>query len=199
MDRRDPQLILASASPRRAALLAQLKLTFRVLPSDVDEVPRAGESADALVQRLAVAKAMASALKTDQRVPTLGADTVVQCDGVTLGKPVDRADALAMLTRLSGRSHDVHTAVALVRRGQVAARLNVSRVYFRHISLREAEAYWASGEPNDKAGGYGIQGIGGIFVSRIEGSFSAIAGLPLAETEALLHTFGVDTWQYRGA
>jgi nucleoside triphosphate pyrophosphatase len=199
MDRAEPQLILASASPRRAALLAQLKLTFRVLSSELDEVPRAGESADALVQRLAVAKASTSALQTDQRVPTLGADTVVVCDGVTLGKPRDRADGLAMLAHLSDRSHDVFTAVALVQHARVAVRLSVSRVYFRRISPREAAAYWDSGEPCDKAGGYGIQGIGGIFIRRIEGSFSAIAGLPLAETEALLHTFGVDTWQYRGA
>jgi septum formation protein len=194
-----PQLVLASASPRRAALLAQLQLTFRVLPSELDETPHPGESADTLVKRLAVAKASTSALQTDQRVPTLGADTVVVCDGMLLGKPQDRTDGLAMLARLSGRSHDVHTAVALVQRAQTAVRLTISRVYFRDISLREAQAYWASGEPLDKAGGYGIQGIGGIFVRRIEGSFSAIAGLPLAETEALLHTFGVDTWQYRGA
>lgn len=194
-----PQLILASASPRRAALLAQLRLVFRVLPSDVDETPRPNEPAAILVERLALAKARASALTTDQRVPTLGADTVVVCDGVTLGKPIDRADGLEMLAHLSGRAHEVHTAVALVQHDQVAVSRSLSRVYFREISRHEAAAYWASGEPHDKAGGYGIQGIGGIFIRRIEGSFSGIAGLPLAETEALLNTFGVDTWQYRGA
>lgn len=194
-----PQLILASASPRRAALLAQLRLVFRVLPTNVDETPRPHEPVVSLVERLALAKARASALTTDQRVPTLGADTVVVCDGVTLGKPNDRADWLEMLQRLSGRWHEVHTAVALVQRDRAAVRLSLSRVHFREISPREAAAYWASGEPCDKAGGYGIQGIGGIFVRRIEGSFSGIAGLPLAETEALLNTFGVDTWQYRGA
>jgi septum formation protein len=194
-----PQLILASASPRRAALLAQLRLVFQVLPTDVDETPRPNEPAATLVERLALAKARASALTTDQRVPTLGADTVVVCDGVTLGKPIDRAAGLEMLERLSGRCHQVHTAVALVQHDRVAVCLSLSHVYFREISRREAEAYWASGEPHDKAGGYGIQGIGGIFVRRIEGSFSGIAGLPLAETEALLDTFGVDTWQYRGA
>jgi len=123
----------------------------------------------------------------------------VVCDGTTLGKPHDRAEGLAMLARLSGRTHDVVTAVALVHGAREAVRVAYSRVHFRHISEPEADAYWVTGEPLDKAGGYGIQGIGGIFVRRIEGSFSAIAGLPLAETEALLRTFGVNTWQYRGA
>ena len=104
-----------------------------------------------------------------------------------------------MLAQLSGRAHDVFTAIAVVQGAREAVRLCVSRVFFRHIGEREAAAYWATGEPRDKAGGYGIQGIGGIFVRRIEGSFSGIAGLPLAETEALLQTFGVNTWQYRGA
>ena len=199
MTEQDVQLILASRSPRRAALLTQLGLHFRVLASSIDESGRAGESAAALVQRLAEDKARATAARGDYGVPVLGADTLVVSGAMTLGKPVDRTDGLAMLARLSGRSHEVLTAVALVLGARTEVRVSLSRVYFRQITRREAEAYWETGEPLDKAGGYGIQGIGGIFARRIEGSFSGIAGLPLAETEALLQTFGVNTWQYRGA
>lgn len=195
----NPQLILASASPRRAALLTQLGLKFLVVPSTVDESSPADEPIAAVVQRLAVAKAHATAARGYQHLPVLGADTLVACDGVTLSKPVSRDDGLAMLAQLSGRGHDVLTAVAVTLAQRTEVRLSVSRVYFRQISLREAEKYWATGEATDKAGGYGIQGIGGIFARRIEGSFSGIAGLPLAETEALLQSFGVNTWQYRGA
>jgi septum formation protein len=195
----DVQLILASASPRRAALLTQLGLQFRIVASAIDESARADEPVAALVARLAVEKAHATAARGHLRLPVLGADTLVVCDGVTLGKPVDREEGLAMLARLSGRSHDVLTAVAVVQQQRIEVLLTQSCVYFRHIAKREAERYWATGEPLDKAGGYGIQGIGGIFARRIEGSFSGIAGLPLAETEALLQTFGVNTWQYRGA
>jgi septum formation protein len=174
-------------------------LAFRVVVSAVDETVQPGEAADALVTRLALAKARAVAALGDGSLPVLGADTTVVSDSMILEKPVDRVDGLAMLARLSGRSHDVLTAVAVTRGSRTDVRLSASRVYFRQISRREAETYWATGEPLDKAGGYGIQGIGGIFISRIEGSFSGVAGLPLAETEALLHTFGVNTWQYRGA
>jgi septum formation protein len=198
-----PQLILASASPRRAALLRQLGLHFVIQPSDLDETPLAGESAEAMVRRLALAKARAAAAANAAHasadLPALGADTTVVCDGAMLGKPIDRADGLAMLAQLSGRRHDVLTAIALVHGDRVEVAMSISRVFFRHVHESEAAAYWATGEPRDKAGGYGIQGIGGIFVRRIEGSFSGIAGLPLAETEALLQTFGVNTWQYRGA
>jgi len=193
------QLILASASPRRAAMLAQLGLKFRIVASTIDESSHADESVAALVQRLAVEKARATAARGFRSLPVLGADTLVVCDGMTLGKPVDREEGLAMLAHLSGRAHDVLTAVAVVRQERVEVQLTRSRVYFRHIDMREAERYWATGEPQDKAGGYGIQGIGGIFARRIEGSFTGIAGLPLAETEALLQSFGVNTWQYRGA
>jgi septum formation protein len=195
----DVQLILASASPRRAALLAQLGLKFRIVASEVDESSRGDESVAALVQRLAVEKARATSARGHRSLPVLGADTLVVCDGITLGKPANRSDGLAMLARLSGRAHDVVTAVAVVQQDRCEVQLTESRVYFRHIGLHEAERYWATGEPLDKAGGYGIQGIGGIFARRIEGSFSGIAGLPLAETEALLQSFGVNTWQYRGA
>jgi septum formation protein len=194
---RKPQLVLASASPRRAALLSQLGLAFTVNAGDIDETRRPGEAVDDMVQRLALTKAEAAA--RGETLPVLGADTVVVVDGMVLGKPADRVEGLWMLTRLSGRAHEVLTAIALVHGRRCEVRLSRSVVTFRPISAAEAEAYWASGEPRDKAGGYGIQGIGGIFAERIEGSYSGIVGLPLAETEALLQAFGVDTWQYRDA
>ena len=194
---RKPQLVLASASPRRAALLSQLGLAFTVNAGDIDEARRPGEAVEEMVRRLALTKAEAAA--SGETLPVLGADTVVVVDGTVLGKPADRAEGLRMLTRLSGRAHEVLTAIALVHGRRSEVRLSRSVVTFRPISAAEAEAYWASGEPRDKAGGYGIQGIGGIFAERIEGSYSGIVGLPLAETEALLQAFGVDTWQYRDA
>lgn len=194
---RKPQLVLASASPRRAALLSQLGLVFTVNAGDIDETRRPGEAAAEMVRRLALTKAEAAA--RGETLPVLGADTEVVVDGTVLGKPADRAEGLRMLTQLSGRAHEVLTAVALVHGSRREVRLSRSVVTFRAISAAEAEAYWASGEPRDKAGGYGIQGIGGIFAERIEGSYSGIVGLPLAETEALLQAFGVDTWQYRDA
>lgn len=194
---RKPQLVLASASPRRAALLSQLGLAFTVNAGDIDETRRPGEAVEDMVQRLALTKAEAAA--RGETLPVLGADTVVVVDGTVLGKPADRVEGLWMLTQLSGRAHEVLTAIALVHGRRCEVRLSRSVVTFRPISAAEAEAYWASGEPRDKAGGYGIQGIGGIFAERIEGSYSGIVGLPLAETEALLQAFGVDTWQYRDA
>lgn len=194
---RPEQLILASASPRRAALLAQLGLVFAIQALDIDEARRPGESAEDMVRRLAWTKADTAARAAS--IPVLGADTVVAVDGTLLGKPADRREGLEMLTLLSGRSHDVLTAVAAVSGTRSEVVLSRSCVTFRAISRGEAEAYWVTGEPNDKAGGYGIQGIGGIFAERIEGSYSGIVGLPLAETEALLQAFGVDTWQYRCA
>lgn len=196
MRERTPQLVLASASPRRAELLTQLGLVFTVNGQDIDESRRSDETVVAMVERLALTKARLVA--RGETLPVLGADTIVVVDDVPLGKPVDRTDGLSMLARLSGRGHDVLTAVALVQDSRAEVRLSRSRVFFREISQREAQAYWSSAEPRDKAGGYGIQGIGGIFAQRIEGSYSGIVGLPLAETEALLQAFGVDTWRYRG-
>jgi len=194
---RVPQLVLASASPRRAALLTQLAIAFAVKPTDVDEARLAGESIDAMVRRLALAKATAAA--HGESLPVLGADTAVTLDGEMLGKPTDRTEGIGMLLRLSGRTHDVLTAIALVQRARAEVRVSHSRVSFRAIDAAEATRYWDSGEACDKAGGYGIQGIGGIFAERIEGSYSGIVGLPLAETDALLQAFGVDTWRYRRA
>ncbi len=194
---RSAQLILASASPRRAELLTQLGLTFTVKALDIDEARRPGETVEDMVQRLAATKADTAA--RGETLPVLGADTAVMIDDVLLGKPADRIEGLHMLSLLSGRTHQVLTAIAVVHGGRSESRMSRSRVTFREITRAEAETYWATGEPRDKAGGYGIQGIGGIFAKRIEGSYSGIVGLPLAETEALLQAFGVDTWQYRDA
>jgi septum formation protein len=194
---RVPQLVLASASPRRAALLTQLGYVFTVKATDVDETRHAGEPVEAMVRRLALAKAMAAA--RGESLPVLGADTAVALDGEVLGKPTDRAEGMRMLALLSAHTHDVLTAIALVHGSRTEVRVARSRVAFRTIAATEAQRYWDSGEPRDKAGGYGIQGIGGIFAERIEGSYSGIVGLPLAETDALLQAFGVDTWRYRGA
>lgn len=194
---RDPQLVLASASPRRAALLTQLGFAFVVKPADVDETRLDGESVDAMVRRLALAKAHVAA--RGETLPVLGADTAVTLDGALLGKPADRTEGMRMLSTLSLRTHEVLTAVAVVHHARAEVRVSRSRVTFRAIGAAEAQRYWDSGEPRDKAGGYGIQGIGGIFAERIEGSYSGIVGLPLAETDALLQAFGVDTWRYREA
>jgi septum formation protein len=188
------RLILASSSPRRLALLAQLGLTCQVRPADVDESWQAGEDPSVYVVRLARAKAQAVG---EPGAVTLGADTTVVLEGRILGKPADRADGVAMLMRLSGRTHQVMTGVAVCQGGRLESCCVVTDVRFRPIGLREAEAYWATGEGADKAGGYGIQGLGGVFAERIAGSYSAVVGLPLAETERLLRGFGVDIWQER--
>lgn len=191
------QIILASGSPRRAELLTQLKIRFsRVIP-DVDESARPGESVADLVRRLALAKASAGSDLAGCALPVLGADTLVAVDGVALGKPADRSDALDMLGRLSGRAHEVLSAVAVVAAGSIQAEVSRSTVVFREISAVEAARYWDTGEPRDKAGGYAIQGLGSIFVERMEGSYSGVVGLPLLETERLLIAAGVDCWRHR--
>lgn len=199
---RAAQLLLASASPRRAELLTQLRLCFEQVGPEVDETVQPGETASALVQRLAMAKAragrrLARAMAGVGQLPVLAADTVVAIDGLVLGKPADRDDGLAMLARLSGRVHEVLSAVAVATAAGVQAEVSRSRVAFRSIDAAEAERYWATGEPADKAGGYAIQGIGGIFVQQLEGSYSGVVGLPLLETERLLQAAGVDCWRHR--
>lgn len=183
-------IALASASPRRAAMLELLGVPFRALPANVDETPRRGEAAAAYVLRLAREKAMA----VRAAMPVLGADTAVALDGRILGKPRNAADGAAMLLALSGRVHAVFTGVALRAPRREACRLAVAKVTFRRIEGREANAYWDTGEPADKAGGYGIQGVGGVFASRIEGSHGAVVGLPLRETCDLLRSFDVQCW-----
>ena len=187
-----PDLYLASASPRRKQLLEQLGLRFEVAAADVDETPLAGEAPVDYVLRLARAKAEAAARRLgNPAAPVLAADTAVVLETAILGKPRDREDGLAMLARLSGRRHQVLSAVALWRAGHLETALSRSEVRFRGISAEEARSYWESGEPADKAGGYAIQGLGAVFVEHLEGSFSGVMGLPLFETVALLQKASV--------
>lgn len=190
-----PALFLASASPRRRELLTQIGVPFSQLSVSIDETPIEAESPDVYVQRLAREKALAGlALLEDRSACVLGADTTVVLDQRILGKPADKADALATLRALSGREHQVMTAVALASDSGCMVRLVTSRVRFRAIGAHEAEAYWDSGEPQDKAGSYAIQGWGAIFVAALEGSYSAVVGLPLCETAQMLDAHGVEYW-----
>lgn len=184
-------LILASASPRRRDLLAGIGVRFAVVPAQLDETPQPGERPRAYVARLALAKARAVAAGPGATLPVLGADTTVVCDARLLGKPADEAEAIDMLMALSGRTHQVLTAIALVRGAAEAGVVVETAVSFRELSLAECRAYWQSGEPVDKAGGYALQGLGGIFVTRIEGSYSGVVGLPVAETYTLMRDFAI--------
>jgi septum formation protein len=188
----NPDFYLASASPRRRQLLEQLGLRFEVAAADVDETPLPDEAPADYVLRLARGKAEAAARRLGSpAVPVLAADTAVVLETAILGKPRDRAEGLAMLARLSGRRHQVLSAVALWRAGGLDTALSRSEVGFRSISPEEARSYWESGEPQDKAGGYAIQGLGAVFVEHLEGSFSGVMGLPLFETAELLQKAGV--------
>jgi septum formation protein len=185
---------LASQSPRRAELLRQLGVSFEVLTVNVDETVHAGELPADCALRLARAKADAAARTLVGKItqPILAADTLVVVDGMILGKPRDREDALAMLGRLAGRSHQVLSAVALWTPEGVLEALSISEVRFRDIAPAEAEAYWNTGEPADKAGGYAIQGRGAIFITQLAGSYSGVMGLPLFETAKLLRQAGLE-------
>lgn len=190
-------LFLASGSPRRRELLTQIGVAFSVIGAEIDETPLPDESPAAYVERLARGKAQAgrARLNANAQACVLGADTAVVLDGKILGKPLDEADALAMLMSLSGQEHEVLTAIALLDGERCESRVVRSLVRFRPINAAEASAYWASGEPRDKAGGYGIQGLGAVFVSSLNGSYSAVVGLPLCETAELLGHFGIPCWQ----
>lgn len=190
-------LYLASGSPRRRELLTQVGVQFSAISADIDETPLPDESPSAYVERLARGKAEAGrrSVVSDQPFCVLGADTAVVLDGKILGKPMDEADACAMLMMLSGNEHEVLTAIAVLEGERCESRVVRSRVHFRTISRNEAAAYWASGEPRDKAGGYGIQGLGAVFVAGLEGSYSAVVGLPLCETCEVLGHFGIPCWQ----
>jgi septum formation protein len=181
-------LYLASASPRRSELLRQIDVAHEVRPVVIDESPQAGEAPARYVLRLAERKARTlwESLPAAQRLPVLAADTTVALAGEILGKPADLADARSMLSRLAGRTHEVHTAVAVLHEGEVAARVNTSTVSFRDLSAQEIDWYWQTGEPADKAGAYAVQGKAAIFISRIAGSYSGVMGLPLYETWELL-------------
>jgi septum formation protein len=178
-------LVLASASPRRAELLAAAGIAFEALPTNIDETQWPGESPRAHVQRLAEEKARAGFAKRPTAT-VLGADTVVVVDDAILGKPRDAADAAAMLRRLSGRDHQVFTGVALVSPAGTTSAVDVTIVRFARLIEEEIAWYVASGEPMDKAGGYAIQGRASRFVDRIEGSYANVVGLPVALVYRLL-------------
>ena len=183
-------IILASSSPRRAELLAQIGVPFHVHAVSLSEAPLAREAPDALARRLALAKARQAVAETGAGAPVLAADTVVALEGRSLGKPAGREDALDMLERLSGRTHEVYTAVALIARGREQLAISGSRVTMRSTTAEERAAYWATGEPADKAGAYAVQGRAAAFISRIEGSYSGVMGLPLYETAEMLRSAG---------
>lgn len=184
-------LILASQSPRRRELLAQITTAFEVDVAAINEDARPGEGAHAYVERIARCKADTVAQRRADGLPVLGSDTTVAVDDHILGKPVDARDALAMLQRLNGREHQVLTGVALAYGGQTRYVLSETRVRFAQISTASLEAYVASGEPMDKAGAYGIQGRAGLFVEYLAGSFTGVVGLPLHETALLLADAGL--------
>lgn len=183
------RLILASASPRRSDLLALLGIDFYCLPADCDETPLPGEPPDQLVHRLAQLKARTVAGQSTG--PVLAADTVVALGQQVFGKPSDRGEAADMLSKLSGQTHHVHTAVVLLTDKGCTSCCISSEVEFRDLSDAEITAYCATGEPDDKAGAYAIQGGAAGFVRRINGSYTGIVGLPLAETRDLLATAGL--------
>jgi len=185
-------LVLASASPRRRQLLASLGLECEVAPTHIDERPHPGEDPADYARRLAAEKAAAGAARHPSERLLLAADTVVALGKEILGKPADEHDAARMLRRLSGRTHQVHTAVAARQGDTTAMRLATTEVTFRSLRDAEIEAYVSSGDPFDKAGAYGIQGAAAIFVTRLSGSYSGVVGLPLCETAELLREFGVE-------
>jgi septum formation protein len=185
-----PPLFLASTSPRRRELLQQIGLAFSVLKVDVDESLREGERPADYVVRLAREKAEAGLSQVDGGV-VVAADTTVVIGDEVLGKPASEVEAFAMWQCLSGRMHQVLTGVAVGDARCIDAVMVSTQVHFRAISQAEMEAYWRSGEPRDKAGGYAIQGLGAIFVDAIEGSYSNVVGLPLSETAAVLNRFGI--------
>ena len=186
----DSHLILASSSPRRAQLLQAVGIPFRIQPADVDETRLRGESAEDMVLRLAAAKAMAVSSTGPDIV--IAADTAVALDNEIFGKPRCEADAVRMLSLLSGRTHRVVTGVAVRRGESMTSALSSTDVSFRDIDPDEARRYWHSGEPQDKAGAYAIQGRGGAFVRAIMGSYSGVVGLPIFETAELLRKAGID-------
>ncbi len=206
-----PSLYLASQSPRRRELLAQIGVDYQTLTVEVTEQRLADELPAEYVQRLAADKAKAGGelllerasvtssvgdyLPVSPKIPVLGADTVVVLGDRVMEKPADEAEAVAMLLALSGRPHQVMTAVSFYTPERQQTMLSVTDVVFREITESEAHRYWQTGEPCDKAGGYGIQGLGAVFVTEIHGSYTGVVGLPLEQTYLLLDSFGVAYWQ----
>ncbi|MGQ5521775.1 Maf family protein [Chitinimonas sp. PSY-7] len=193
-----PAIYLASASPRRRELLTQIGIRFERVSCEIDETPKPSETAIAYVERLARAKAeagIAAALAAGlPKRLLLAADTTVAFGNVILGKPLDADDAQAMLGQLSGSSHEVLTGVAISNGERTEYALSRSTVRFRTLSASEIAAYVASGEPMDKAGSYGAQGLGAVLINEIQGSFSGVVGLPLTETVTLLQRFDYPFW-----
>ena len=185
-------IILASNSPRRRELLAQIGLAFTVAPTDVDERVRPGESPQGYAERLALDKARAAALRVKAGI-VIAADTIVVAGGTILGKPADAEDARRMLKELSGREHEVVTGLAVMdtTTGRTSVRMSTTKVCFRTLSEREITAYIATGEPLDKAGAYGIQERGALLVDRIEGCYTNVVGLPLSLLGEMLRNFGI--------
>jgi septum formation protein len=186
------QLVLASASPRRRELLDQLGVRYEVKPADLTEQPQPDEFAENYVQRIAAEKSLAAWSLNPDGLPVLAADTEVVLDGEIFGKPRDAAHAFDMLSRLSGREHWVMSAVSLRAFGQHWFALSMSHVRFRTLTRGDIEAYWATGEPQGKAGAYAIQGLGALFIERLSGSYSGVMGLPLRETAELLKQINID-------
>ena len=186
-------LQLASKSPRRRELLAQLGVNFSLVDVDVPEVKALGETPEDYVLRLAQDKSLAG-FNAAPGLPTLGADTVVSCAGEILEKPRDRDHGVAMLALLSGREHSVISAIAINDSHQQMSAISETRVHFREISEQQAERYWATNEPCDKAGGYAIQGCGAVFVTHIVGSYSAVVGLPIEKLYPMLNVFDIPFW-----
>jgi len=191
-------LVLGSGSPRRADLLRQLGLRFEVLPPAIDETPADGESPADYVARMASTKVDAVRKIAGADRLLLCADTTVTLDGAILGKPSDRADCVEMLMALSDTSHQVLTGVAAADERHATEAVVETIVTFRPLTLEECNDYWLTGEPADKAGGYGIQGMGAVLVQSISGSYSNVVGLPLTETAMMLREFGVDCLKRRG-
>lgn len=192
-------IYLASQSPRRRELLQQIGVPHSVIAADVMEQARENEVAVDYVQRLAGEKAQAGLTKVKQLglpvKPVLGADTIVVSDGQILEKPRDQNHAALMLQQLSGKTHQVMTAVALATEQGLHRKLAITQVVFRELQDNEIGAYWHTGEPQDKAGGYAIQGLGAVFVEQIHGSFSAVVGLPIEQVVELFRECGVSWWQ----
>lgn len=189
-------IYLASGSPRRRELLQQIGVPFEVIRADLDETVAAGETPIGYVTRLAAAKADAGWLRSRglRQAPVLAADTAVILDGKILGKPKDKDDAMTMLRLISGRTHEVLTAVALRTETGTHVKVSRSSVTFRPIAAEEALRYWDSGEPRDKAGAYAIQGYAAVFIADVKGSYSGVMGLPLFETAQLLEAAAVPGW-----
>jgi len=179
-------IYLASKSPRRRELLHRLGVEFEIIDANIDEVPGVDELPEAYVQRIAIDKARAGRKLAPENLPILAADTEVIVDGKIFGKPADMQAAVAMLQALSGRMHEVYSAVALLDHNEIKIALNKNRVWFRPLGLRECENYCHTYRPLDKAGAYGVQDKGAGFIQRLEGSYSGVMGLPIAQTKQLL-------------